>query len=56
MGAFLELPREIATALLFAAAIGIGAGALVAGPGSRVIGITPPRELGAWDVEFGAGR
>lgn len=37
MGTFLELPREIATALFFAAAIGIGAGALVAGRTQRLL-------------------
>lgn len=37
MGTFLELPREIATALFFAAAIGIGAGALVAGRTQRLV-------------------
>jgi hypothetical protein len=31
MGTFLDLPREIATALFFAAAIAVAAGALVAG-------------------------
>jgi membrane protein implicated in regulation of membrane protease activity len=34
---FLDLPREIATALFFAAAIGIGAGALVAGRTQRLL-------------------
>jgi hypothetical protein len=37
MSTFLELPREIATALFFAAAIGIGAGALVAGRTQRLM-------------------
>ena len=37
MGLFLELPREIATALFFAAAIGVGAGALVAGRTHRLL-------------------
>ena len=36
MGTLLDLPREIATALFFAAAIGIGAGALVAGRTQRL--------------------
>jgi hypothetical protein len=36
VGTLLELPREIATALFFAAAIGIGAGALVAGHTQRL--------------------
>jgi hypothetical protein len=33
----LELPREIATALFFAAAIGIASGALVAGRTQRLV-------------------
>ena len=37
MGTLLDLPREIATALFFAAAIGIGAGALVAGRTQRLL-------------------
>ena len=37
MGTLLELPREIATALFFAAAIGVGAGALVAGRTQRLL-------------------
>jgi hypothetical protein len=37
VGTLLELPREIATALFFAAAIGIGAGALVAGRTQRLL-------------------
>lgn len=37
MATLLELPREIATALFFAAAIGIGAGALVAGRTQRLL-------------------
>lgn len=37
MGTLLELPREIATALFFAAAIAVGAGALVAGRTHRLM-------------------
>ena len=37
MSTLLELPREIATALFFAAAIGIGTGALVAGRTQRLL-------------------
>jgi hypothetical protein len=37
LGTLLELPREIATALFFAAAIGIGTGALVAGRTHRLL-------------------
>ncbi len=37
MGTLLDLPREIATALFFAAAIGIGAGAVVAGRTQRLL-------------------
>jgi membrane protein implicated in regulation of membrane protease activity len=37
LGTLLDLPREIATALFFAAAIGIGAGALVAGRTQRLL-------------------
>jgi len=37
MGTFLDLPREIATALFFAAAIAVAAGALVAGRTQRLL-------------------
>jgi hypothetical protein len=37
VGTLLELPREIVTALFFAAAIGVGAGALVAGRTQRLM-------------------
>ena len=37
MGTLLELPREIATALFLAAAIAVGAGALVAGRTQRLL-------------------
>jgi hypothetical protein len=37
LGTLLELPREIATALFFAAAIGVGAGALAAGRTHRLL-------------------
>jgi hypothetical protein len=37
VGTLLDLPREIATALFFAAAIGIGAGAVVAGRTQRLL-------------------
>jgi hypothetical protein len=36
VGSLLELPREIATALFFAAAIAVGAGAVVAGHTQRL--------------------
>jgi hypothetical protein len=36
MGTLLDLPREIATALFFAAAIAVSAGALVAGQTHRL--------------------
>jgi hypothetical protein len=36
VGTLLELPREIATALFFAAAIAVGAGAIVAGQTHRL--------------------
>jgi uncharacterized membrane protein YoaK (UPF0700 family) len=37
MGTLLDLPREIATALFFAAAIGVAAGALIAGRTHRLM-------------------
>jgi hypothetical protein len=37
VGTLLDLPREIATALFFAAAIAVGAGALVAGRTHRLL-------------------
>ena len=37
MGTLLELPREIATAFFFAAAIGVAAGAVVAGRTQRLL-------------------
>ena len=37
MGTILDLPRDIATALFFAAAIGIAAGALIAGRTQRLL-------------------
>jgi hypothetical protein len=37
VGTLLELPREIATALFFAAAIGVAAGALIAGRTHRLM-------------------
>jgi hypothetical protein len=37
MGTFLDLPREIATALFFAAAIAVASGALVAGRTQRLL-------------------
>ena len=41
MGRFLELPREIATAFFFAAAIGIATGAVVAGRTQRLAPALP---------------
>lgn len=37
MGTLLDLPREIATAVFFAAAIGVAAGALIAGRTHRLL-------------------
>jgi hypothetical protein len=41
MGDVLELPREIATAVFFSAAIGVAAGALVAGRTHRLAPAAP---------------
>ena len=49
MGRLLELPREIATAFFFAAAIGIATGAVVAGRTQRLAPALPVA-LGAFAV------
>jgi hypothetical protein len=49
MGKLLELPREIATAFFFAAAIGIATGAVVAGRTQRLAPALPVA-LGAFVI------
>jgi hypothetical protein len=49
MGKLLELPREIATAFFFAAAIGIATGAVVAGRTQRLAPALPVA-LGAFAI------
>jgi hypothetical protein len=49
MGRLLELPREIATAFFFAAAIGIATGAVVAGRTQRLAPAFPVA-LGAFAI------
>lgn len=51
MGRLLELPREIATAFFFAAAIGIATGAVVAGRTQR---LAPALPVAAWAFAIAA--
>jgi len=49
MGTLLDLPREIATAFFFAAAIGVATGAVVAGRTQRLAPAVPVA-LGAFGI------